>query len=358
MTAVVVLLHAVGFGVLVLLVAPAHLSLGGEHPVYTVGVGLLAYTFGLRHAFDADHVAAIDNTTRVLVGRRQEDAAAGRASRPDAERQPLSVGFWFSLGHSTIVFVLAFLLTLGLRAVGAAVVDDGSTLHTVTGLVGSLVSGSFLWLLGLVNLVALVGLWRVFTGLRHGHFDEAELERRLEQRGLINRLVGGLTRGVRRPWHIYPVGVLFGLGFDTASEVGLLVLAGGAAAFALPFWAVLVLPVLFAAGMCLADTVDGVLMNAAYGWAWSHPVRKVFYNLAVTSLSVAVSLVVGTVELAGALDDAAGITSGPLAWLGGVPLADAGYAVVALFGATWLAALALWRFGRVEERWTAGLSRP
>jgi high-affinity nickel-transport protein len=167
-----------------------------------------------------------------------------------------------------------------------------------------------------------------------------------------------LTRSVRRPWHIYPVGVLFGLGFDTASEVGLLVLAGGAAAFNLPFYSILVLPVLFAAGMCLMDTVDGVFMNAAYGWAFAKPVRKVFYNITITSISVAVALVIGTVELVGVVADQAGITHGPIAAIASIPLDYAGYGIVGLFVVAWLIAIAVWRLGRIEQRWSADLVTP
>jgi high-affinity nickel-transport protein len=344
MAAVVVVLHVVGFGVLFGVVAPEHLSLGGGQ-VFGVGVGVLAYSFGLRHAFDADHIAAVDNTTRKLLGDR---AAHGG-------RRPLSVGFWFSLGHSTIVFVLSFLLALGVKAVAGQVEDDGSRLHAVTGVIGASVSGVFLWVLGLLNLAALIGILKVLRRLRSGRFDEAELDAQLDKRGLMNRLLGGLTRSVRKSWHIYPVGVLFGLGFDTATEVGLLVLAGGAAAFSLPFWSIVVLPVLFAAGMCLMDTVDGVFMNAAYGWAFAKPVRKIFYNITITSISVTVALVIGTVELVGVLADQAHITTGPVAAIGGIDLDYAGYGIVGLFVLAWLVALVVWRFGRIEERWTADL---
>jgi high-affinity nickel-transport protein len=344
MAAVVVGLHVVGFGVLFGVVAPEHLTLGGGQ-VFGVGVGVLAYSFGLRHAFDADHIAAIDNTTRTLLGDRAVHGG----------RRPLSVGFWFSLGHSTIVFVLSFLLALGVKAVAGQVEDDGSRLHAVTGVIGASVSGLFLWVLGLLNLAALLGILKVLRSLRSGQFDEAELDAQLDKRGLMNRLLGGLTRSVRKAWHIYPVGVLFGLGFDTATEVGLLVLAGGAAAFSLPFWSIIVLPVLFAAGMCLMDTVDGVFMNAAYGWAFAKPVRKIFYNITITSISVAVALVIGTVELIGVLADQAHITSGPLAAIGGIDLDYAGYGIVALFALAWLVALLVWRFGRIEERWSAEL---
>jgi nickel/cobalt transporter (NiCoT) family protein len=294
----------------------------------------------MRHAFDADHIAAIDNTTRKLMSEG---------------RRPLSVGFWFSLGHSTIVFGLALLLSVGVKALVDPVENDGSTLHSTTGMIGASVSGIFLWVLGILNLVVLLGIMRVFREMRQGRYDEAALDDQLNKRGFLNRFLGGLTKSVRKPWHIYPIGVLFGLGFDTATEVGLLVLAGGAAAFSLPFWSIIVLPVLFAAGMCLMDTVDGVFMNAAYGWAFAKPVRKIFYNITITSISVAVALVIGTVELIGVLADQAHITSGPLAAIGGIDLDYAGYGIVGLFVLAWLVALVVWRLGRIEERWTADL---
>lgn len=345
MAGFVVLLHVLGFGVLFGLVVPQHYHLGGDHPVFTVGVGILAYTFGLRHAFDADHIAAVDNTTRKLLA-DEADAPRGR--------KPLSVGFWFSLGHSTIVFALTFLLAVGVRTLAGPVEDDNSTLHSVTGVVGASVSGVFLWILGILNLVVLLGILRVFRDMRGGRYDEQELEEHLNKRGLMNRFLGGLTRSVRKPWHIYPIGVLFGLGFDTATEVGLLVIAGGAAAFALPFYAILVLPVLFAAGMCLMDTIDGVFMNAAYGWAFAKPVRKVFYNLTITTISVAVALVIGTIELVGVLADQANITSGPIAAIAGIPLDYAGYAIVGLFLVAWIVALLVYKYGRIEEKWSGG----
>jgi high-affinity nickel-transport protein len=344
MAAVVVVLHVVGFGILFGFVAPEHLRLG-DGKVFGVGVGLLAYSFGLRHAFDADHIAAVDNTTRKLLADR---ATTGG-------RRPLSVGFWFSLGHSTIVFALSFLLAAGVKALAGQVENDSSSLHSVTGVIGASVSGVFLWVLGILNLAVLLGILKVFRELRRGSFDEAELEAQLDKRGFMNRILGGLTRSVRKAWHIYPVGVLFGLGFDTATEVGLLVLAGGAAAFALPFWSILVLPILFAAGMCLMDTVDGVFMNAAYGWAFSKPVRKIFYNITITSISVAVALVIGTIELVGVVTQQAHITSGPLAAIGSINLDYAGYGIVGLFVLAWLLAVAVWRFGRIEERWSADL---
>jgi high-affinity nickel-transport protein len=340
MAGFILLLHVVGFGVLVTLVVPRHFDLGATG-IFGVGVGVLAYTLGMRHAFDADHIAAVDNTTRKLMA--------------DGGRRPLSVGFWFSLGHSTIVFALAFLLSVGVKALAGQVEDGSSELHSVTGLVGASVSGVFLWILGILNLVVLRGIVAVFRRMRTGSFSEAELEDHLNRRGFMNRFLGGLTRSVRRPWHIYPIGVLFGLGFDTATEIGLLVLAGGAAAFNLPFYAILVLPILFAAGMCLLDTTDGVFMNFAYGWAFAKPVRKVFYNITITALSVAVALIIGTIELIGVLADQAKIDSGPLAAIAAIPLDYAGYGIVLLFLVAWLVAVAVWRFGRIEEKWSRGL---
>ncbi|MBO0867068.1 MAG: HoxN/HupN/NixA family nickel/cobalt transporter [Micromonosporaceae bacterium] len=347
MAGFIVLLHVVGFVVLFGVVSPRHFALGGDHPVFTVGVGILAYTFGLRHAFDADHIAAVDNTTRKLMA---DNTARGGG------RKPLSVGFWFSLGHSTIVFLLSFLLSLGVKALAGQVANGSSELHSITGVVGASVSGGFLWLLGILNFAVLVGIIKVFRSMRRGDFDEQALEEQLNKRGFMNRFLGGLTRSVRKAWHIYPVGVLFGLGFDTATEVGLLVIAGGAAAFNLPFYAILVLPILFAGGMCLMDTIDGVFMNAAYGWAFARPVRKVFYNITITSISVAVALIIGTIELIGVLADQAKITSGPIAAIAGIPLDYAGYGIVALFFGAWIVAIVVWRLGRIEERWSADLA--
>ena len=354
MLGVIVLLHLVGFGVLFGVIAPRHYQLG-TNGLFGVGVGVLAYTFGLRHAFDADHIAAVDNATRKLLTDNTVSEATG--TPPSQIRRPLSVGFWFSLGHSTIVCGLAVLLTVGVKTLAGPVANDNSTLHSVTGVIGASVSGVFLWVLGILNLSVLLGVVKVFREMRTGVYDEQQLEEQLNRRGLMNRFLNGLTRSVRKPWHIYPIGVLFGLGFDTATEVGLLVLAGGAAAFNLPFYAILVLPILFAAGMCLMDTIDGVFMNVAYGWAFAKPVRKVFYNLTVTSISVAVALIIGTIELIGVLASQAKISTGPIAAIADINLDYAGYGIVALFLASWLAALLIWRLGRIEDKWSAQLTR-
>jgi high-affinity nickel-transport protein len=337
MAGFVALLHVLGWGTLALLVVPHHYSLGGSG-VFGLGLGLAAYTLGMRHAFDADHIAAIDNTTRKLM-------ADGR--------RPLSTGFWFSLGHSTIVFGMCLLLGVGVRAVAGEAADDASPLHQIGGLVGTLVSGVFLLLIGISNLVVLAGIVRVFRRMRRGEFDERELERRLAERGFLNRFLGGVTRAIRAPWQMYPLGMLFGLGFDTFTEISLLVLAGGAAAVNLPWYAILTLPVLFAAGMSLLDSIDGCFMNFAYGWAFAKPVRKVFYNITVTALSVAVALVIGMIELLGLVAAKLDVHRGPLAWLAGLDLNAVGYGVVALFVVTWLVAVAVYRLARIEERWSA-----
>jgi nickel/cobalt transporter (NiCoT) family protein len=340
MAATVLFLTVLGWGVLAGLVAPHHYHVSSTQ-VFGVGLGLTAYTLGMRHAFDADHIAAIDSTTRKLM-------AEGK--------RPVSVGFWFSLGHSTIVFTLCVLLAAGVRALAGQVTNDSSSLHSVTGLIGTAVSGLFLMVIGILNLVVLRQILGVFKGMRAGRYDESELDEHLSNRGLMNRFLGKATRAVTKPWHMYPVGVLFGLGFDTATEVGLLVLAGGAAVFALPWYAILTLPVLFAAGMSLFDAIDGCFMNFAYGWAFSNPVRKVYYNITITGLSVAVALIIGTIEVISIVVDRLAISSGPLAWIGRLDLNFVGFAIVGLFALTWAAALAVWHFGRIEEKWQAGLA--
>jgi high-affinity nickel-transport protein len=337
MGVVIAALHAVGFFLLIAVVAPHHYRLAGAG-AFTVGLGMTAYTLGLRHAFDADHIAAIDNTTRKLM-------AEGK--------RPTSVGFWFSLGHSTVVFALAFLFAIGLRALAGPVAHGHSTLHLVTNVIGNGVSGAFLYLIAALNLVVLVGIVRVFREMRHGRFDEAELERRLGERGFINRFFGRVSGAIQKPWHAYPIGILFGLGFDTATEVALLFIAAGAAGAGLPFYAILCLPVLFAAGMSLPDTIDGSFMNFAYSWAFSKPVRKVYYNLTVTSLSVAVALVVGTVELADLAVDRLRLHGGAWSWIASINTNTLGYLIVGLFVATWAGSLAFWRLAHVEERWSA-----
>jgi nickel/cobalt transporter (NiCoT) family protein len=330
----IVTLHVVGFALLFGVVVPHHLSAFG------VGVGITAYTLGLRHAFDADHIGAIDNTTRKLMSEGQ---------------RPLSVGFFFSLGHSTIVFALTALFAVGVRGLSGAVENDGSTLHQATGLIGPSVSGVFLVVIGVINLAVLLRIVGVFRRMRVGNFDEERLEEELNSRGLMNRFLRRATGAVKQPWHMYPLGLLFGLGFDTATEIALLATAGTAAAGGLPLYAILCLPILFAAGMCLLDTIDGAFMNFAYGWAFSKPVRKVFYNITITGLSVAVALGIGTIELAQVFTDKLSLSGGVWDFFTGLDLNYIGYAICGLFAMTWAIAFAIWRLGRIEEKWTAGL---
>ncbi len=322
LAAAVALLHVAGWG-LIAIYAPSH-------PVFG-GLGVLAYTFGLRHAFDVDHIAAIDNMTRKLLH--------------DGER-PLGVGFFFSLGHSTIVFGLAVGLALGAWVVGSAIPG----LQSTGGLIGTTVSGTFLCLIGILNLFVLIDILKLRRGLRHGRLDEDALERRLAERGFMSRLfLGRLGRLVGKSWHMYPLGLLFGLGFDTASEIGLLALTASAASGHVPILAALSLPLLFAAGMSLMDTIDGIFMSKAYGWASTSPRRKLSYNVTVTSFSVVVAVAVGAVEVAHVIGrmrpgDPA------LTWLGGLDLAQLGYWMVAVFLLAWTASALVWKARRVEER--------
>jgi high-affinity nickel-transport protein len=339
MAAVVIGLHVVGFFILIAVVAPHHYRLGSSG-AFTVGLGLTAYTLGLRHAFDADHISAIDNTTRKLMAER---------------KRPLGVGFFFSLGHSTIVFALALLFAVGIRALSGQVTNGGSALHSVTSLVGVGVSGGFLYVIAALNLMVLFGILRVFRDMRRGRYDEAELERQLNSRGLMNRFYGRFTRTITKSWHMYPLGMLFGLGFDTATEVALLFLAAGAAGAGLPFYAILCLPILFAAGMSLLDTIDGSFMNFAYGWAFSKPARKVFYNITITGLSAAIALIVGTIELLGLAANKLSLKGVFWDWVSQINMNTLGYVIVAMFIATWAIALLVWRFARIEERWSTNL---
>jgi high-affinity nickel-transport protein len=304
--------------------------------IFGFGTGALAYTLGMRHAFDADHIAAIDNTTRKLV---------------NEGKRPLSVGFFFSLGHSTIVFVLALLLNLGIRRLDDQVRNGSSGLHSVTSIVGTGVSGTFLYIIALLNVVILVGIVKVFREMRAGQYSDAELEAQLDKRGLMNRFLGPIARRADAPWKMYPIGVLFGLGFDTATEVALLVLAGSAVVSGLPFYAILSLPILFAAGMCLFDTIDGCFMNFAYDWAFARPVRKVFYNLTITGLSVFVALFVGTIEFLGLIGSEYNLSGGFWEFMADFDINKAGFVIVGMFIATWAIALAIWHFGKIEQKW-------
>src|SRR6266568_4761455 len=341
MAAAVIALHILGLGMLAAaLRGHYHIS---KTQIFGAGTGVLAYTLGMRHAFDADHIAAIDNTTRKLVGEG---------------KRPLSVGFFFSLGHSSVVFALAVLLNSGIRALDSQLRNGRSGLHNVTGIIGTGVSGTFLYLIAVLNVIVLAGIMKVFREMRRGAYDDEELEEQLARRGLMNRILGPLARRVDTPWKIYPVGVLFGLGFDTATEVALLVLAGSAVVSGLPFYAILSLPILFAAGMCLFDTADGCFMNFAYDWAFARPIRKVYYNLTITGLSVFVAFFIGTVEILSLISQEYRLGGGFWSFMGNFDINKAGFVIVGVFVVTWAVALAIWHFGKIEQRWEAAAEGP
>jgi high-affinity nickel-transport protein len=330
-------LHIIGFGVFLAFVAPSHYKGLG------IGVAGLAYSLGLRHAFDADHIAAIDNTTRKLMH--------------DGKR-PLSIGYWFSLGHSTVVVAIGAGVVVAEKAVYGAVSRGNSNLEHFGGIFGTVVSATFLYLIALLNLVILAGIFRVFRAMRHGTYDEAELERQLNSRGLMFRFFGRWMKAIDAEWQMYPVGVLFGLGFDTATEVALLATTALLAAQHLPLYSIICLPMLFTAGMTLMDTIDGIFMNFAYSWAFFNPVRKVYYNLAITGLSVAICFFIGTIEVLGLLpSQLGGLHSGFWNYMANFDINKAGFVIVGMFVVCWAGALAFWRFGRVEERWGARLKQ-
>ena len=335
MFASILLLHVVGFGVFIVLVVPSHYKGLG------IGVSVLAYTLGLRHAFDADHISAIDNTTRKLM---------------NEGKKPLSLGYFFSLGHSTIVVVIGAGIVIAEKTVYSAVSHNGSGLEQFGGIFGTIVSASFLYLIAILNVVILAGIITVFRRMRHGEFDEAELEKQLENRGLMYRIFGRWMRSITKEWQMYPVGVVFGMGFDTASEVALLATTAVLATQSLPWYSIMCLPILFTAGMTLMDTLDGVFMNVAYGWAFFNPVRKVYYNLAITGLSVFICFFIGTIEILGLLPTELHLSGGFWNFMANFNINTAGFVIVGLFVATWVGALMIWKFGHVEERWTAKLT--
>ena len=300
------------------------------------GTAALAYVLGMRHAFDADHISAIDNTTRKLMSEGQ---------------RPLAVGFFFSLGHSSVVAGLAILLNFGIKALGTQLKDENSSLHHWTGLIGTTVSGTFLMLIAILNLIVLVSIVGVFMKMRKGLYNEEELEKHLDSRGFLMRFFGPIARRIDKSWKMYPLGILFGLGFDTATEVGLLVLAGSSVIAGLPWWAIISLPLFFAGGMSLLDTIDGSFMNFAYGWAFSKPVRKVYYNIVITGLSVAVALFVGGLEICQVISEQLNLTGFFWDYANGFDLNSAGYIIVGAFVVVWSIALLLWKYGRVEDRW-------
>jgi len=328
----VALLHVIGWGMMLLLVAP-------RYPVM-LGLGGLAYAFGLRHAFDADHISAIDNTTRKLL---QEG------------KKPLGVGFFFSLGHSTVVFLIAVALGFATQFVVSSVISANGQLKSLGGLIGTGVSGVFLLLIGIVNLIILLDILKLFRRMRAGEYDRDALEHELVAGGLLTRVFGRLFKLITHSWQMYLVGFLFGLGFDTASEISFLAISAGAAAQHIPIYALISLPLIFAAGMSLMDTADGAFMSQAYSWAFSNPVRKVFYNLTVTALSVFVALFVGLFELSQLLIQQLNLRGGAWDAIGGMDLGVMGFVIVGAFVVTWAGALLIYRSLHIEDRWSSAL---
>jgi high-affinity nickel-transport protein len=335
-------LHALGFFVFIAYVVPSHYKGLG------IGVSVLAYTLGLRHAFDADHISAIDNTTRKVMNERYG------TEKP----RPLAFGYFFSLGHSTIVIAIGVGIIIAEKSVFSAVSNNHSGLETFGGIFGTVVSAAFLLLIGLLNLVVLAGIIKVFRSMRKGEYDEAELERQLENRGFFYRFFGRWMKSITKEWQIYPVGVVFGMGFDTATEVALLATTALFASRHIPWYAIMCLPILFTAGMSLMDTTDGIFMNLAYGWAFFNPVRKVYYNLAITGLSVAICFFIGGIEALGIFPmEIHGLsqTHGFWGFMHNFNINTAGFVIVGMFMVTWAGAMLIWKYGHVEEKWNARL---
>jgi high-affinity nickel-transporter, HoxN/HupN/NixA family len=286
---------------------------------------LLAYTFGLRHAVDADHIAAIDNTTRKLM--------------QDGQR-PVAVGLFFSLGHSTIVVALSVLIALS-----AGFISDIPTFREIGTLIGTGVSAVFLLLIGIINLVVLIDIYRMFRRVAGGGaYSEESLEEFLNSRGLLARLFRPMLRVIRRSWHMYPLGLLFGLGFDTASEVALLGLAAASGANHVPIAFILVLPALFAAGMSLVDATDGVLMLGAYGWAYVKPIRKLYYNLNITLVSVLIAFAIGGIEVLSIIGNRLSLSGGIWDLVANLDFGIIGLAIIGIFVVSWTTSTLIYRW--------------
>jgi nickel/cobalt transporter (NiCoT) family protein len=340
--------NVLGWAIFVLYVMPHHFDYRGEGAGIGqgrglgvgIGVAITAWFLGFRHAFDADHISCIDNTTRKLMA--------------DGKR-PLASGFFFSFGHSTVIVAVGVGITVAARAVFGAVVDPSSAYETAGGTIGTLLSAGFLYLIALLNLIVLAGIFKVFREMRDGAYDEQQLEAQLQARGLMYRFFGRFMRSINHTWQLYFVGLVFGVGFDTATEVVLLAATAYAAIQGLPYFAVLALPFLFSGGMMLFDTLDGAFMNFAYGWAFARPVRKVYYNLVITGLSIGAAFIIGTIEILGVLTTELHLQGGFWDVMANFNINVAGFCIAALFVAVWAAALIYWRVGHVEERWSSNV---
>lgn len=320
---IVIFLHILGFSFL-WLANSNHLLLD---------MGILAYTLGLRHAFDADHIAAIDNTVRKLL---------------QQQRSPVGVGFYFSIGHSTVVFLMSVFLGISVKWAKDALPH----FQEIGGIIGTIVSGSFLILIGILNLIILVSLITLFLKLKNERINDNKLNDLLEARGLISRIVGPYFKLISRSWHVLPLGFLFGLGFDTASEISLLALSSGASQQAISFIGILSLPILFAAGMSLLDTLDGILMSSAYNWAFFNPIRKIYYNITITAISVIAALLIGTTELLQIIAEKWQLRGTFWTFIANIQFDYFSYILVVLFLTSWLISSLIWKFGKVEQRWT------
>ncbi|HEY5186548.1 MAG TPA: HoxN/HupN/NixA family nickel/cobalt transporter [Actinomycetes bacterium] len=329
-------LHVIGWGLFVHYnsIPQIHNAVGSGGTLVYAGAGALAYTLGMRHAFDADHISAIDDTTRYLLQKG---------------KQPLAVGLFFSLGHSTVVFTFIIALTVAAQKATAF----QHAFEGTGGIIGTLVSGTFLYLIAALNFVVLRGILQAWRQAKAGTYSPEELDELLAKRGLMNRVFKGrYNQFINHSWQMFPVGLLFGLGFDTATQVGLIAIAGTTAiAGGLPAMAVIALPILFAAGMSLMDTLDGIFMSKAYGWAFVSPVRKIYYNITTTSLSIFVAFAIGTVEIAALLIDQTGLTGQPWSTIAGIDINKAGQIIVGIFLVVWIGAVANWKLRRLDERY-------
>jgi nickel/cobalt transporter (NiCoT) family protein len=310
--------------------ALALLGFSAQYPAL-LGTALLAYTFGLRHSVDADHISAIDNVTRKLM---QED------------KRPVAVGFFFSLGHSTVVVALSIAIAIAAAYIQSAIPGFKSA----GGLIGTSVSALFLYLIAFINILVLWEVFRTFQKVKRGEeYNDQSLDEFLNQRGLMGRFFRPLLKMVDKSWKMYPVGVLFGLGFDTATEVALLGISAVEAGKGLPIPYILIFPLLFTAGMCLLDTTDGILMLGAYGWAFVKPVRKLYYNLNITLVSVLVALVVGTIEIISIISGPLNLSGGVWDYLNKLDFGFLGILIIGIFVLSWLISTIIYKVRRYDD---------
>ena len=341
----VVGLHIIGWGLFIHYnsMPQFHSLTDGNHTLVYAGAGALAYSFGLRHAFDADHISAIDDTTRLMLAKG---------------KKPLGVGLFFSLGHSTIVLALS----IGIAFAAKSAVKLQANFAATGGIIGASVSAFFLYLVGILNLVIMFGIIKVWKQAKSGKFSHEHLQQLLNERGLMNRIFRGFfKKGFDHSWQLYPIGVLFGLGFDTATEVGLLGLSATAAigtvGGSLPPLAIIALPIIFAAGMSMMDAADGIFMTKAYAWAFTSPLRKIYYNLTTTGISIFVALFIATIELVGVLSEKTNIGAyQPFKFIASIELNKVGFFIVGSFVATWIASVLIWKFGKYEEKYSSGIT--